>query len=138
MEPYNNDILKKHVQTAIELYFNLYVAITAFKNENQNMPEKVNLKPLREIIAYGLSWSCKNYPDLPELIAACLFQFTRMYHQVWELDMIPAEYYEQYKSSDYTYSCIERFVSTPNYVLIMQNKEEERKMIDAFSDLGFL
>lgn len=137
VEPLNNDILKKHVQTAIELYFTLYVVMIAFKSENQNMSGKANLKSLQKIIAYELSCSYKNYPDLQELIADCLLQFTRMYHRVWELDTIPAEYYEQYKCSDYTYSCIERYVSAPNYVPIMQNKEEAGKMIDAFSDLSF-
>lgn len=120
------------VETAATLYLQLMIFMELWKRCNQDRCSNSCLvkKAKKE-------WKnlYKESDEAKELVADSWKQFEHMYLDIRKIVSNPEKYYQQFKTSDYTYGCIRRFVSTDNYIPVLGRKETG---VDAFTDLKLI
>lgn len=126
------DVLRYSVKKMVRLYLQLLLFMELHKRCNQN---RVSTMLLKEKAEEELKYVGKQNREVQELVADCWKQFERMYFNISAIRSNPPKYYEQFETSDYTYGCIKRFVSTANYNPVMKEKQEQ---IDAYTDFGLI
>lgn len=132
--------IKIVVYNASALYTKLAVLMYLFRKSNTKYwghPKQQKLieesfkkwsnEKIVEIYARG-----EDNSDVKALILDCIEQFSRMYNQIETLPFLPDAYYKQFEVSEYTYACIQRFISTGNYPLKINPSLIQ---IDAFTDM---
>ena len=126
----------KNIKKNISYYLELYFWMMIIKNLNQSEKDKEIIKDFCS--GLGKLYTKNFYSkDLIEIIKDCFRQFCKMYLRIEETDTIPNEYYTVFKSSDYTYGAIQRYISPDNNWPVKMLKTYATKDIDCYTDLYF-
>lgn len=123
-------LITESVRKSTRLYLQLMIFMEIFQRCNQRNCSDKGLEKKAQIQWKGMGEQGR---DFVELIEDCWKQFGRMYLDICKIKSNPINYYDQFKTSNYTYGCIFRFVSTNKYDPVLH---ESGTQIDAFTDLG--
>lgn len=125
-------LIVESVKMSSVLYLQLMMYMLMHQRCNQNgCPIKGLIIKAKKELSHISDQSC----EVQELVADSWKQFTRMYFDIGTITSNPPDYYEQFKTSEYTYGCIKRFVSANYYWPVL---EGNRARIDAYTDLGLI
>ena len=130
---YSSDIVSNKVKKAIKLYANLFIIMEICINLNHTKCGSSYFLDKYETDSISMKLDDISFSEeVKELIRDVIEQSTKIFEKIKIINTKPKGYYEQFSSSEYTYGCIERFISTRPYEKFLLMDQE---ILDAYTDL---
>ncbi len=138
--------LNDYMESIVSLYSKLCYLLVIYQKVNCNYLDREKkelalnfLEEAEEIFMSGAVKEEVCTEDSDCLLHDCFVQFRRMYEDIGVFEFYPEEYYEQFEEDKISvlsfYACCDSFVSARKYVPLNERSQDEKKKLDAFTDL---
>ena len=130
------DTSSEQVKETMEYTLTVYAWLYVFRRAYVEFDSEDERNKLNNYFEDFVNFQCgRCNKEARILIKDCKTQYKRMGETYPNQNNKEDEYYKQYETDEYTYTCVERFIAPKNYTPCFERKEIE---IDAYTDLLFI